>query len=249
MLELKTKICFLNGNSLKIIAAIAMLIDHIGYLLFPQYDALRIIGRIAFPIFAFMIAEGCKYTKNKVRYFFMVFGLAAVCQTVYFVFDGSLFMSVLVSFSLAILMVYALQNFKTVLFAHGSTTVQKVLSALLFVALVFGIFFINLFVEIDYGFWGCMMPVFASFFHMPKNCENVFLKKLDCIPMSVFMMSLAMVLLAISIGWVQPYSFLALVPLLLYSGKRGKLKMKYFFYIFYPLHLVILQGISMLCAL
>ncbi|MBQ8402939.1 MAG: hypothetical protein IJX55_00760, partial [Clostridia bacterium] len=92
---------------MKIIAALAMFIDHAGYLMFPQYDILRIIGRMAFPIFAFMIAEGCKYTKNKARYFFTVFGLAAICQTVYYIFDKSLFMSVLISFSLAILMIYA----------------------------------------------------------------------------------------------------------------------------------------------
>lgn len=50
----------LNGNMLKIIAAITMTIDHIGAILFPHILILRIIGRIAFPIFAFMIAEGYK---------------------------------------------------------------------------------------------------------------------------------------------------------------------------------------------
>ena len=55
----------LSNDRLKIIAAAAMLIDHIGAYLLPQVRILRIIGRIAFPIFAFMIAEGCRYTKNK----------------------------------------------------------------------------------------------------------------------------------------------------------------------------------------
>ena len=56
---------FLSGNSLKIIAAIAMTVDHIGVVIFPNFAILRIIGRIAFPIFAFMIAEGCRYTKKQ----------------------------------------------------------------------------------------------------------------------------------------------------------------------------------------
>ena len=58
----------LNGNTLKIIAAITMLIDHTGFLLFPQSVVLRVIGRLAYPIYAFMIAEGCRHTRNKLRY-------------------------------------------------------------------------------------------------------------------------------------------------------------------------------------
>ena len=56
---------FLTGNALKILAALFMTIDHIGVMLFPRVLVLRIIGRLALPIFAFMIAEGCKYTRNK----------------------------------------------------------------------------------------------------------------------------------------------------------------------------------------
>jgi hypothetical protein len=179
----------------------------------------------------------------------MIFGLATVCQTVYYIFDGRLFMSVLVSFSLSILAVFCLQNFKAMCFASSGTTGQRVLSVFLFLSVVFLIFLINLFVEIDYGFWGCMMPVFASLFHVPRNCKNIFLEKLDCPQINVITMSFAMIPLANTVGWLQPYSFLALLPLLLYSGKRGNLNMKYFFYIFYPLHLVILQGISMLIFL
>ena len=48
-----------SNNVLKIIACITMLIDHMGVLLFPKITILRIIGRIAFPIFAFLLAEGC----------------------------------------------------------------------------------------------------------------------------------------------------------------------------------------------
>lgn len=54
----------MNRNQLKIIACISMLIDHIGYVLFPDVTVLRLIGRIAMPIFAFFIGEGCLYTKT-----------------------------------------------------------------------------------------------------------------------------------------------------------------------------------------
>ncbi|MBQ8005101.1 MAG: hypothetical protein IJ303_02170, partial [Clostridia bacterium] len=65
-----------------------MLADHIGMIFFPNIQIFRIIGRLAFPIFAFMIAEGCRYTKNKARYFFTVFVLGIICQTAYFRYNG-----------------------------------------------------------------------------------------------------------------------------------------------------------------
>ena len=58
----------LSGNQLKIIALIAMTIDHIGLQFLPHVTILRIIGRLAFPIFAYMIAEGCLHTRNRRRY-------------------------------------------------------------------------------------------------------------------------------------------------------------------------------------
>ena len=59
---------FISGNQLKIIALVAMTWDHMGKQLFPQIGWLQIVGRLAFPIFAYMIAEGCAYTKNRKKY-------------------------------------------------------------------------------------------------------------------------------------------------------------------------------------
>ena len=80
---------FLTGNMLKLLAAFSMLLDHAGLLFFPTEMGFRIAGRLAFPIFAFMIAEGCKYTRNRWRYWGMIAALAAVCQIVYFVAAGT----------------------------------------------------------------------------------------------------------------------------------------------------------------
>ena len=71
MTDSKPRICVLSGNMLKIIAAVSMFIDHMGAVLFPGVMIFRILGRIAFPIFAFMIAEGCRYTKNRIKYFLL----------------------------------------------------------------------------------------------------------------------------------------------------------------------------------
>ena len=52
---------FFTGNQLKIIALVTMTCDHVGMQIFPQLIWLRIIGRLAFPIYAYMIAEGCAH--------------------------------------------------------------------------------------------------------------------------------------------------------------------------------------------
>ena len=53
-----------SQESLKLIACLTMLVDHIGALLMPQYMWMRAIGRLSFPIYCFMLAEGVHYTKN-----------------------------------------------------------------------------------------------------------------------------------------------------------------------------------------
>lgn len=218
----------LSGNALKIIAAIAMFIDHMGLLLFPGNLAFRYVGRLAFPIYAFMIAEGCKYTRNRLQYLGCLAGLASICQIAYFFFDGSTYMCILVTFSLSILTIYALDRLKS---APG------LLNALLFVTAVAGVYVLNQLFDIDYGFWGCMVPVFASFPHGTKH---------DSISARVAALGLGLIILSTILGGIQGWSLLALPLLLCYSGKRGKRKMKYFFYVFYPAHLVLLEAIALL---
>ena len=58
----------LNASQLKLIALVAMLIDHMGLMLFPGALWMRCVGRIAFPIFAFQIAQGYRHTRNFRKY-------------------------------------------------------------------------------------------------------------------------------------------------------------------------------------
>lgn len=227
----------LSGNALKIIAAVSMLLDHAGLMLFPRAMVFRILGRLAFPIYAFMIAEGCRYTRNKLRYFLNVFVLAAACQIVYFFFDGSMYLSILMTFSLSILMIYALQAFQRAL--AGQDTGKKWITGLVFLTCVAAVYGLNQIFEIDYGFWGCMAPVFASL-----NWS----KTEDSHPVRVGLLGVGLLFLMGNAWGIQGYCLLALPLLLAYSGKRGKWNMKYFFYIFYPAHLVILEGIALLMA-
>ena len=239
------KIRFLSGNALKLIAAAAMLVDHVGLIFFPRLSIFRIIGRLAFPIFAFMIAEGCRYTRSKLRYFLTMAGIAAVCQIAYFIALKDSSMSVFVTFSVSILLVYYLQYLKKTLWSGEHSRLYKIFIFVSFFLLLFLMYAINMKVDIDYGFAGCIMPVFTALFHSDANTPES-LKKLDRNEIHVLTTSVAMVYMAAVNRPIQYFSLLTIPLLLLYSGKRGKAKLKYFFYLFYPLHLVALYGIDML---
>ena len=228
-----------------------MVVDHIGFLFFPDILLLRIVGRLSMPMFALALSEGCRYTRNKARHFGLLFALALLCQIVYYFFDnGSLYMCILVTFSLAVLNIYAMQNFKKRLF-DGSSALLQVGSAALFVGTVAATYVFCNFcapITIDYGFWGCMTPVLASAFDFKNVDAPEAVKKLDRLPLRVLCLGLGLLLIALDqLPSTLPFwALLSLPILLLYNGEKGKLKTKYFFYIFYPLHLALLEGIYML---
>lgn len=220
----------LTGNQLKLIALITMTIDHIGMMLFPRTILLRVIGRLAFPIFAYMIAEGCQYTRNRSRYFLSMAGLGLLCQIVYWVATGSLYMCVLVTFSLSILLIYAIDFGREKGGVFWAVPLLA-LGAAIFACEVMPRLLPGTDYGIDYGTWGVLLPVFA---YLGTSRKDKFA-----------LTSAGLILLNRTLGGLQWYSLLALIPLFFYNGTRGKKKMKYLFYIYYPLHLVVLQGLSL----
>ena len=258
MLENLKKLRVLNGNTLKILAAITMFIDHFGLMFYPQNMIFRAIGRIAMPLFAFMIAEGARYTRNKTRHFLMLFGLGAICQIVYFVFSGDTYLNILLTFSMSTLVLYALEAFKNSFWTEtkdGKTNLPRILlTAFLLLLSILGAYLICKICVVDYGFWGCMMPVFANLFDFrsvkKKLGENAptWMGKLDVLPLRIACFAVCMALFHFLSKTPLPTAWMfSTVPLLLlYNGERGKAKMKYFFYVFYPLHLALLEGILML---
>ena len=217
----------LTGNQLKLIALISMTCDHVGLQLFPNVLFLRILGRLALPIFAYMIAEGCRYTHNRKKYLLRMASLAALCQLVYFFAMGSLYQCILVTFSLSICMIYALDNLQR----HPGTPAWMMAMGLfltVFVLCVVLPHFLPGF-EIDYGLMGVLLPVLIYF---GRPVQNYLLAGL--------------ILLGFSYGGLQWWA-LASIPLLaVYNDQRGKYNIGKLFYLYYPLHLVVIYGISLL---
>ena len=69
-----------DTNLLKLVAMVSMLVDHTGKMFFPQYQIMRIIGRIAFPIYAYCLTVGCVYTKDMVKYVERLLGRKAPAE-------------------------------------------------------------------------------------------------------------------------------------------------------------------------
>ncbi len=227
----------LTNNQLKIIAMVSMLLDHVGLLFFPDEQIFRILGRIAFPIFAYMIAEGCRYTKNRVKYLGMIAAMGVVFQIVYFVAMQSFYQGILITFSLSIILIYSIDGIVKSKKIWGRLAAIGALAFIVAFVFVLPSVLSNTDFDIDYGVWGILLPVLVYF--MPSRPWQI------CTA-SVFLVVRVLYYLFIVPMPIQAWSLLAVPLLALYNGKRGKTKMKYVFYIFYPAHLVILYGIAML---
>lgn len=233
----------MSRNALKIIACVSMLIDHIGFILLPEVDFLRYIGRLAMPIFAFFIGEGCLYTRDRKKYFTRVFSLGVVCQIFYvgeYLYSKSsnpFYLNILLTFSASVVLCSAFIN------SFDENGKKKKVKENLILGLIL-IFFVVLCrlnenaiipLEFDYGFGGIVLPVFAAVTKERK-------KKL-----AVFACGLLLVVLS------QKYSnpmwtvcaLASIIPLCFYNGKAGERNLQKAFYFFYPLHLGTLYLISL----
>ena len=238
----------LSASTLKLLACITMVIDHVGAYIFTDVEILRIIGRLSFPIFAYFIAEGCRYTRHKLKRFLLVCGLGLLCEIVFFLYAGTIDGGILVTFSLSILLIYEVQALKKAL-AHGSWG-KVILWGLLLMASLTGVWGLNEYVlYVSYGFWGVLIPVFTAIPDYKEGEAPASFRYLSNLPVKLGFCALGLLLLCISRGLttnIQSYSLIALLPLALYNGQAGIKKLKYGFYIFYPLHLILIFLLEML---
>lgn len=224
----KSSFGFLSAGKLKLLACIFMAIDHIGFYFFPGKLLLRAIGRLAFPIFAFFIAEGCRFTRNKLRYFLQVFSVGLVCALAYYFYTGAFEGNILITFSCSILLIYLLQ---------GCRGQHRLPAFAAFTGLLLCLFFANQRMYFDYGFTGMLVPLciaMTELFPRPQLRHRL------------LALGAGLCFVALDTpGWpVQWVSLLALPLLALYSGRPGSRKWKYGFYLFYPAHLLALEAIA-----
>ena len=221
----------MNATILKFIAVLFMTIDHIGYYLFPYETMFRILGRLALPIFAYFIAEGCTHTKHRVRYLLSVLTVGLLCSCITYYFEQSLYQSIFITFAFSIALIFLLDGAMD----KSETIICRVLAASCFVSLLvvcYLLFRIEVVpgLETDYGFFGILTPLLVW---LGRN-------KIQ----RLCLLALGLLLIYMNSRGIQIYSFVALIPLALYDGTRGPKGYKAFFYVYYPLHIVVLRLLS-----
>ena len=209
----------MNIFTLKMIAIASMLIDHIGAVLFPQLTLLRVLGRIAFPIFAYTLVEGFIHTHDLKKYMIRLGVFALVSE---------------IPFDLAVsgkMIEFGHQNvfftlFLGVVMLSLYVRTNNTIKQLTVVAITV---FISRFLNVDYSGMAIMM-IFLFYYLREKKTEKLFAVG---------------ILILLMAGKIQLFSLLAFIPIALYNGERGP-KMKAFFYAFYPVHLLALYLIHVL---
>ena len=215
---------FLSNFDLKIIAIITMTIDHIGAIMYPNIDIFRIIGRVSFPIFAFLLVEGFKHTSNKLKYFLRLILFAIITQPIYDYAFNNHELNILFTFSLSFLLLSSLEFIKKIISKY-SKGIENYLYKTVFYSLIYILFVLfSIILNVDYQALGISL---VFIFYLVPNLYLSFLLYL-----------LAVTFLATNT--IQFYSLLSFLFIYMYNGEKGK-NIKYFFYLYYPLHLLILK--------
>lgn len=227
---------------LKIIAMITMLIDHIGFAAFHHVTYFNVIGRMAFPIFAFQISEGYTHTKNLKKYVARLFLFALVSQPSFQLFHSlasseialNIFFTLLTGL-IAMIVYDKIINMKTS-FLQGHAKIEKTFKQViaLFIVALFGV--LAEVCKFDYGFFGILI---IFLFYRFRN------SKISMVISFVAVCVLKYTIRILHFGYHYYYILLCLFTILpivflcLYNGKQGR-KIKYFLYFFYPVHLLVL---------
>ena len=146
--RMNNPIGFLSSFILKIIACIFMAIDHIGFVLFPGKVIFRILGRIAFPLFAFFIAEGCHYSKHKIKRLLLILGMGIAYLLFYYIYAKMVYASIFITFAISIFFIYLLMDAKKMLFEKKYFIGISLI--VLFVILLIGAYFYSLLHQLIY---------------------------------------------------------------------------------------------------
>lgn len=230
----KNKVGFLSTNLLKIIAMTAMVSDHASIIFIGHQATIwRTIGRIAFPIFAFLIVQGAIHTKNRLKYLLRLAVFAVISEVPFdIVFNGTYFettsQNVYFTLVLGLLSIY-LYDF---LNSHRLGILGLFTTAICTLG--------SCYIHSDYSFGG-VITITLMFVFSSASSSVKYVGYMISAFMTAFYYSYSS-----GLGFYESQipAMLAVLPISLYSGRHGKKINKYIFYAFYPAHILILYLIK-----
>lgn len=209
---------------IELVAVVSMIIDHVGFVFFTEMIIFQIIGRLSFPLYAYLIALGYSRTKNSIIYFFRVLVLAIVSQWFfnYLISPIKLNVCFTLSFSIISLIVFE------------SNRINKVLKLFLYILILF----LALLLGCEYGSYGILLVLL---FHLYIRNQHDKTYKIYAITSIILLIIVSMFVFSFSI--IHLYSILSLPIILLTPKNIQKIKVnsiKHINYLVYPLHLLIM---------
>lgn len=228
----------ISADALKWIALLTMLCDHAGAVLFVQYPVMRLIGRTAFPLFVWLLVEGFFHTSSRKKYLGRMAFFALVSELP---FDLALYgrpdrqgQNVFFTLSISLVMLVFLERAMDACQRKRQAGEKAFLQTLAAVGTVAAAMAAAELFCVDYGGSG---PLLAALFYCYKR------KGSPGLAVSFLIFCLSMGLLT---AMVEIFGIVSVPLIARYNGKRTGRGRGRLFYLFYPLHLLILYGISML---
>lgn len=217
----------MTSAALQITALITMAVDHIGYRLFPGADILRMIGRVSFPLFVFLLVEGFTYTRSRWKYLGRLALFALVSELPYRIFThGGAFWAAMLMDPWANVFYELMLVFIAVWSVQAAIEKNKLFFAVTALCII-----TSAYMGTMYGWYGVVMGI----------CFYLFRDKR---PIAVLCLAVLTALFCLERGSLfQIYAIFAAVPIYFYNGRRGKRLPRYFAYIFYPAHLLVIYGV------
>lgn len=241
------KLKILNSNALKVIAMILMLLDHMWGTIIPGNQWMTLVGRMAFPIFAFLIVEGYIHTSDYKKYIkrLLIFGLLSEIPF-NLIYTGSIIFpfhqNVLFTLVLGLLIIHEIDKIKNN--KEIKLRVKSILKILLFLL-------ITIIGFVDYGITGVLTIVI---FYLFREFKFAWLGQLISLILLyiVFFKGQSIIINIFNYEYflpIQGMGVLSLILIWLYNGKKGNNSklLKYIFYSFYPVHMLMLYLIYYFC--
>ena len=217
----------MNSFYLKIIAVISMLFDHVGYFLHSgNFSFFNYLGRFAFPIFAFQISEGYLHTRNLKKYLFRLGIFALISQIPFMLFRSIIGKNEWKMLNIMFTLVFGFV---------GILAYDKIKNKWISIPVMLAIAILGKIVRVDYGWYGIL---FIYIFYIFKDKQAIILPASIALVVtyyaSIYKMNFFHNIIYLQILFI----LLSLIPIYMYNGEKGR-SMKKFFYLFYPIHLLI----------